>query len=293
VYRVCTCSNADMFSLMRKTCTTQCSCCSERSRTMHSIQTLAKPGKYHTYPSSRALCSLNPHRPDQIILQDDPSFLPEFALPPLELLADLDPGLNFEVLRSGDSQSLTPFGLQHMHSSSPAGALGGLVLPTSSPDHLGGFSLGGDNDAVDLGGAEDDIVLEDPLFGFDEDGMLFEGPPAAKVAGTPAAQSGVGMLSDGGASAKVRKEHGEGRTDGVQVSFTAILRDVCTALSLHCPSGSSIDLTYCSDMSLHTFSLPSHGVDQCISCRYSCWSWTFLSSYSFLFSSSSTPPHNP
>jgi meiotic recombination protein REC8 len=201
----------------------QCSCCSELSRTTPSIQTLAKPGEHRTSPSSHALCSLNPHRPDQLMLQDDPSFLPEFALPPLELLADLDARLNLDVSRSGDSQSLTPLGSQRSQSSSQVGALGGLVLPTSSPDHPGCFSLGGDNDAVDLGGADDNIVLEDPVFGFDDDGMLFEGPPAEKVAGTPAAQSGAAMLSDAGASAKVRREHEEGRMGGVQVSFNAVL----------------------------------------------------------------------
>jgi hypothetical protein len=165
-------------------------------------------------------------RAEQLVLQDDPSFLPEFALPPPELLADLDLGLDLNISRSGDSQSLTPFGSQHSQSSSHTGALGRLVLPTSSPDPLGGgFELQGDNDAAGhsgfLGDA-DGLDLGEPDFMFDENGEFVEVQVPQNGAGTPAARSVAGMQSDAGASAKVRKEHEEGRMGGAQVSFTTL-----------------------------------------------------------------------
>lgn len=88
-------------------------------------------------------------RPEQLVLPEDPSFLPDFALPPPELLAHLDLGL--DITRSGESQSLTPFGSQQSQSSSHAGALGGLVLPSSSPGAPGSFRLEGDNDIAGHG----------------------------------------------------------------------------------------------------------------------------------------------
>jgi len=142
------------------------------------------------------------------------------------------------VPRSGDSQSLTPFGSQQTPSSPHAGALGGLVLPTSSPDGPGGFQLqGGDEAAGSSGfvGGDDGFDLGEPDFGFDENGELIEGPQVVPhVAGTPVARSAAGMHSDAGASAKVRKEHEEGRMGGTQVSFTAVFALFVTLPSLPC-----------------------------------------------------------
>jgi hypothetical protein len=171
-------------------------------------------------------------RPEQLVLEDDPSFLPEFALPPPELFANLDLDLNLDITRSGESQSLTPFGSQQPYASSHAGSLGGLVLPTSSPQAPGSFRLQGDNDAGspgDLAPVDDGFDYGDPGFSFDENGELFEAPPAQNVAATPAARSGTAMHSDAAASAKVRKEHEEGRMGGAQVSSTAIF---CVVLYL-------------------------------------------------------------
>ncbi|KAH6351706.1 hypothetical protein HBI37_038350 [Parastagonospora nodorum] len=160
-------------------------------------------------------------RPEQLVLQDDPSFLPDFALPPPEVLADLDLGLDFIVSRSGDSQSLTPFGSQQTQSSPNAGALGGLVLPTSSPDGPGGFQFQSGDEAAgttSFVGGDDGFDIGEPDFGFDENGELIEGPLVMPpVAGTPAARSAAGMHSDAGASTKVRKEHEEGRMGGAQI----------------------------------------------------------------------------
>jgi hypothetical protein len=193
---------------------------------MHSTRTLAKLGEYPSPYFTRRISSLTIIRPEQLVLQDDPSFLPEFALPPPELLTDLDLGLGLNISRSGDSQSLTPFGSQNSQSSSHTGALGGLVLPTSSPDPLGGgFELQSDNDAaghIGFLGDADDLDLGEPDFMFDENGEFVEVQVPQNGAATPAARSVAGMQSDAGASVKVRKEHEEGRMGGEQVSFTAI-----------------------------------------------------------------------
>jgi hypothetical protein len=205
---------------------------------MHSTRRLAKLGKDAPPHNSRCLCSLYIHRPEQLVLQDDPSFLPDFTLPPLELLADLDLGLNFDIARSGDSQSLSPFGSQHSQSSHHTGALGGLVLPTSSPSPAGGFELQGDNQTAGPSvflGADHGLDFGEPDFMFDENGEFVEAPAVKNVAGTPAARSGAAIHSDAGASAKVRKDHEEGRMGGAEVSFTTLCYAASTLLSLVCP----------------------------------------------------------
>jgi hypothetical protein len=206
---------------------------------MRSTRTLAKLGEYSSPHFTRRISSLTIIRPEQLVLQDDPSFLPEFALPPPELLADLDLGLDLNISHSGDSQSLTPFGSQHSQSSSHTGALGGLVLPTSSPDPLGGgFELQGDNDAAGHNGFlgdTDGLDLSEPDFMFNENGEFVEVQVPQNGAGTPAARSVAEMQNDAGASAKVRKEHEEGRMGCEQVSLTAFCFLFNTALSLVCP----------------------------------------------------------
>jgi hypothetical protein len=219
-----------------------------------------RPGRWQSSVSTPLLTStysLNTTRPEQLVLQDDPSFLPDFALPPPELLADLDFGLDLNISRSDDSQSLTPFGSQRSQSSSHTDALGVLVLPTSSP---GGFELQGDNNEAGLGGflgATDGLDLGDPDFMFDENGEYLEVPVAQNVAGTPAARSAAAMHSDAGASAKVRKEHEEGRMGGAQVSFTAIR--LLFRLRSHSSvfSRGLLGLTCCLIMAAHDASLGS------------------------------------
>ena len=62
------------------------------------------------------------------------------------------------------------------------------------------------------------VTKEGKDFEIDENGGLVDGLLAGIVAGTPAARSGVGMHSDAAASAKVRKDHEEGRLGGASVS---------------------------------------------------------------------------
>ncbi|KAF1929380.1 uncharacterized protein M421DRAFT_100483 [Didymella exigua CBS 183.55] len=151
-------------------------------------------------------------RPEQLILQDDPYFLPDFALPPAEFLADL----GLDLPRSGESQSLTPFGSQQSSQSPHVGGYG-LVLPSSSPDRSVGVGLEGDNGGHDNDGFVDIdnlLNLEEPEFIFGEDGNIIEFTPAQHAPETPAAAVAAGgapMQSDAGASARVRREHEEGQ----------------------------------------------------------------------------------
>ncbi|KNG44952.1 ubiquitin c-terminal hydrolase [Stemphylium lycopersici] len=158
--------------------------------------------------------------PGQLILQDDPSFLPGFALPPPELLADLDFNFDLDVAHSGDSQSLTPFGSQQSQSSFHVGAIGGLILPTSSPVAPGEFRLEGHNGPGSVGrpsgmlGAGETIEIEDVDFMFGDDGEIIELSPRPATLKTPATPAGAPMSGDAGASMRVRAEHEEGRRAG-------------------------------------------------------------------------------
>ncbi|KAF2798527.1 hypothetical protein K505DRAFT_405148 [Melanomma pulvis-pyrius CBS 109.77] len=159
-------------------------------------------------------------RPEQLVLQDDPSFLPDFALPPPELLVDLDLALPLETPRSGESQSLTPFGSQQVPGT-PGRPIGGLILPSSSSRDMGEFRVEGDDDPSSVGGpsgmlrAEDLLEpLAEPDFGFDAEGNFFDHAPHPV---TPAVPGGANVPSDAGASARVRQEHEEGRYDGTEL----------------------------------------------------------------------------
>ena len=177
-------------------------------------------------------------RPDQLMLPDDPSFLPEFAMPPLELLAELDLGPPLPPIRaSGESQSLTPFAEQY-DPSTPAPAAG-LILPTSSSVGPGGFVLQG-NGPSSIGGpadfADDEMIgewlevqyeryilnvheyIDAPDFTFDENGELVDLTEANLTQGTPSVRGGSNMHSDAGASARVRQDHEDGLHGGVEVS---------------------------------------------------------------------------
>jgi meiotic recombination protein REC8 len=188
---------------------------------LHWTQKLAKLGEHRAISIvfSRPLGLTNYYRPEQLVLQDDPSFLPEFALPPPELLANLNLGPAIKPLRNGDSQSLTPFGSQQ-DPSTPEGRVGGLILPASSSVAAGDFVVHGSaglRGPSDMFGGDE---LDDPGFGFDDEGNLIDYEPANVNPATPAAPGGSAVPSDDGASARVRQEHEEGLQAAAQVSFT-------------------------------------------------------------------------
>lgn len=167
-------------------------------------------------------------RPEQLILPDDQSFLPDFAFAPPALLADLDFSFNLDMARPGESQTLTPFGSQRSQSSSHIGAIGGLILPSSSPSVPGGLRFKGDNGPGSVGGASDMfgagniLDLDEPDFTFDDDGDIIDFGDRDTEPKTPGVRGGATMSGDAGASARVRREHEEGRSAGVQVSFTVV-----------------------------------------------------------------------
>ncbi|KAH6618684.1 hypothetical protein C7974DRAFT_436078 [Boeremia exigua] len=154
-------------------------------------------------------------RPEQLILQDDPSFFPEFALPPLELLSDLDFDFGLDIPRSGHSQSLTPFGSRQSSQSSHVAGYG-LVLPSSTPDRPAAAELEGGNGGQggdDMFDIDNLLRLDEPDFTFGEDGDIIEFAPgqrAPAAPATPTAATAPSMHSYAGASAKVRQEHEEG-----------------------------------------------------------------------------------
>ncbi|OCL03975.1 hypothetical protein AOQ84DRAFT_346838 [Glonium stellatum] len=171
-------------------------------------------------------------RRDQLILEDDPSFLPDFALLPLDHdlvnLANLTISLPDESQRS-DSLLVTPYGSQNFHHEQPLeGSIGGLIIPSSDTgDHrdIGGFAVQGDDGRgtsrftgpSSIVGREDDGFQPDADFGFDAEGNLFEFTPVRRIRSTSAAVGRPVLGSDAVASAKVRKEHEEGLRVGADL----------------------------------------------------------------------------
>lgn len=164
-------------------------------------------------------------RRDQLVLEDDPSFLPDFALLPLDYdianLANLAISLPGETQRS-DSLLVTPYGSQSLHDEQAlTRPIGGLINPSydteghgdvdglivHSDDGRGTSRPAGPSSII---GREGDGFLPDAGFGFDAEGNLLEFTPIQRISSTPAVGEGRALGSDAGASAKVRKEHEEG-----------------------------------------------------------------------------------
>ena len=140
-------------------------------------------------------------------------------MPPPELLAELELPMPSTHPRTGESQSLTPFGSQR-EITTPEAPILGLILPSSSPAMRGDFTVGG-NDSGTIGDVGDDYptgLLPELDFDFDDYGGVIEHPTDETIQATPAAPGGAGMLSDAAASARVRMEHEAGQQGNAQVS---------------------------------------------------------------------------
>jgi meiotic recombination protein REC8, fungi type len=178
-------------------------------------------------------------------LQDDPSFLPDFALPPAELLASLDMSLLPEAPRHGESQDLTPFGTQQ-DQSTPGGLVGGLLIPSTSSPQGGKFKIQGDDSPVTVGGPSDILgenglqLLEEPDFAFDDDGNFVDRIEIAAATHTPAGASGHTMQSDAVASTWMRQQHEERQRIEAQVSSATVFHLICTTSSNICLSYSHL-----------------------------------------------------
>ena len=158
------------------------------------------------------------HRPDQLVLQDDPAFLPDFEL------LDLDHDLSlFEESTQGSSQrSSIISGRSHQSSMSSntdtEPAMVALVIPSSSSGHaggIGGFAL---PESEGSRGAniinEEEGFFPDVDFNFDAEGNLIElGEVQQSPVGKPDTAR-ARVRSDSGASALVRQEHQEGLLAG-------------------------------------------------------------------------------
>ena len=194
---------------------------------LRSIRTPARLGLFTTASLSNASHALTIRRPEQLVLADDPTFLPDLALPAPDLFGELDSTFGLDIARTDDSQTLTPFGSQHS-SSSHVGEIGGLILPSSSPDMPGEFRVKGDNEFGSVGGrgdtlgAGDMLEMLEPDFMFGDDGDIIELPAGNALARTPRVSGGARMPTDAGASARVRREHEEGLNAGAQVSFAVL-----------------------------------------------------------------------
>ncbi|KAL8938250.1 MAG: hypothetical protein Q9211_003297 [Gyalolechia sp. 1 TL-2023] len=174
--------------------------------------------------------SLDPNagkaRPDQLILEDDPAFVPEMVLPGLDIdLSALD---IFTDASSRRSSLLSPHSQRASLSSqgtSNESALG-LVIPSSEgggAGELGGFvALSSEQASVRRSAGAGDLFVEaeddfnlDPGFMFDNDGNMIntgdDVPPTQTEQVLPAAGR---IRSDSGASAQVRRELEEGLQAG-------------------------------------------------------------------------------
>ncbi|KAF2135765.1 uncharacterized protein K452DRAFT_303302 [Aplosporella prunicola CBS 121167] len=179
-------------------------------------------------------------RPEQLLLEDDPTFLPDFALAPLDFdLSNLEaPSPRSEKLRSSRSGSRSSISLEEQL---PAGPVGGLELPTSDSigGDLGGFVVPGDEGpgvkVPDAGAliAEDDGFLPEADFGFDADGNLLEFTGTDQPHhSTPGTAPRLGLGSDTAASARVRQDHEGGQLPG---------EDVGDRMNINIPLGDDLE----------------------------------------------------
>lgn len=179
--------------------------------------------------------------PDQLVLEDDPAFVPDMVLPGLDIdLAALDIATDASSRRSSilsPHSQRTSLSSQHttdesalglvIPSSDGGGAvdMGGFIIPSSEHASIrGSAGMGGL-----LGEVEDDFNL-DPGFMFDNDGnMIDTGEVAPPLQDRPAASAAGRVRADSGASSHVRRELQEGVQAG-QAEVSS--RSICIGMSL-------------------------------------------------------------
>lgn len=159
---------------------------------------------------------LNPRRPEQLVLQDDPAFLPG-------LFPVLDFNLSSSSLSSGESSKRTSMlsalsGLSSVSSDPEARPPLGLVIPgtSGSSDHAGGAPYiaseslqSGHRSLLSLLDDEANL-LPDVDFRFDDDGNMVDVVPEVVPEVADIAVN-LRMRSDSLASGRVRQEHEDGR----------------------------------------------------------------------------------
>lgn len=146
---------------------------------------------------------------DQLILQDDPNFLPELELLPLDL-DNLDFTTDQQSQRSGSF--LSPHSSQ-LTTATPQD-IGGLIIPGSASSFSGGpvgggLSVRGDSGAgTRLGSGLFQLLLEDDLgLNIDDDGnMRFDDEAPARQARAPSGRIERTDDFSGGAGAPVQHD---------------------------------------------------------------------------------------
>ncbi|KAI9882475.1 MAG: hypothetical protein M1823_005775 [Watsoniomyces obsoletus] len=147
-------------------------------------------------------------RPDQLVLPDDPAFLPDLGL--------LDFNINFALLDPQLTLSLSPKPSPRGRPEEVGRGGRGFVIPTSD---AGEVSLPGPEAAAAAPGTddvfrgreydEDEGLLPEVDFEFDAEGNIRTVGGSEAVEATPAAAR-ARLESDSAASARVRQEHAEG-----------------------------------------------------------------------------------
>jgi len=158
-------------------------------------------------------------------VQDDPAFLPDLAMPALDIdLSSLELSTDESSRRSS---ILSP----HSQRTSISSAQGsqesslGLIIPSSSiggAGDLGGFVLPGDERSSAQRSARMRSILGedeggfdlDPGFNFDEEGNIIVTGEGTPMPGSTARPSAVRRGSDSAASARVRQDIEDGMQAG-------------------------------------------------------------------------------
>jgi meiotic recombination protein REC8 len=218
VFLECMTSNAIMFLRMRRRRRLRCGLCCGVPGILIWILRLGKLG-WFSFSGKRSKTDV--FSPDQLILMDDPAFLPDQALPALDFdFANMELG--------GDSRrsSQSMLSIRGRSDSVASSHSAGINLPSSST-HFGNYQLPLLDDPFQassgqkaFGGTgrsifddEGDLFQDDMTFEFDPDGMMRDidvGEREARRAG-----SVFPRLGSDGAAARVRKEHedaGQGLT---------------------------------------------------------------------------------
>ncbi|KAF2083394.1 hypothetical protein K490DRAFT_51799, partial [Saccharata proteae CBS 121410] len=149
-------------------------------------------------------------RPDQLLLEDDPSYLPDFAIAPLDFdLSNLDIGAENLSSIGSSQRSRRSVSLKEQY----GGRVGGLVL-TSSDSHslgggyTGGFSVQGDEGRGSaLNVQDDDGFMPEADFAFDAEGNLLELAPVQRPhPSTPGIDVGPGIPTGSAVADRVGAE---------------------------------------------------------------------------------------
>ena len=170
--------------------------------------------------------------PDQLVLQDDPAFLPDFFLP------NLDIDLSTFGTSTRDSSGRSSILSAHSHRSSQSSnkieeeSLLDLIIPTSDSGNAGGFGgfelAGSKNGSAqrtsrveDLSIDEEAIFYPDVDFNFDAEGNLVDLSAEQQIAGADSDLTLPRLDVDPAVTARVRREHQkarEARQEGVRIS---------------------------------------------------------------------------